>query len=86
MNLLLFDWASKYFGITENLKMNNPQQLIQVEKNGHTIQLFIEIFPESVYQNLLIISKKHDDLFEWLAQKEDEIDWSNYEHEEEEEN
>ena len=85
-DLLLFNWAREYFGIVEDLNMSEVQQLIQVEKEDRIIQLFIGILPEAVYQNVLLISRKHDDLFEWLAKKEDGIDWSNYEYEEEEEN
>ena len=84
-DLLLFNWAREYFGIAEDLNMSEVQQLIQVEKEDRVIQLFVGILPDAVYQNVLLISRRHDDLFEWLAQKEDGIDWSNYEYEEEEE-
>ena len=84
-DLLLFNWAREYFGIAEDLNISEVQQLIQVEKEDRTIQLFVGILPDAVYQNVLLISRRHDDLFEWLAQKEDGIDWSNYEYEEEEE-
>ena len=80
------NFSTNNFGIVEDLNMSEVQQLIQVEKEDRIIQLFIGILPEAVYQNVLLISRKHDDLFEWLAQKEDGIDWSNYEYEEEEEN
>ena len=52
---------------------------MQIEKKDRIIQLFIEVRQDAVYQNVLIISKKHDDLFEFLAKKNDEIDWENYE-------
>ena len=52
---------------------------MQVEGDGRAIQLYLEVLPNAAYQSVLIISKEHDDLFEWLAKKEDEIDWENYE-------
>ncbi len=85
-DLLLFNWAREYFGIVEDLDTSEVQQLIQVEKEDRTIHLFVGILPDAVYQNVLLISRRHDDLFEWLAQKEDEIDWENFEYPEEEEN
>ena len=85
-DLLLFNWAREYFGIAEDVNMSEVQQLIQVEKEDRIIQLFVGILPDAVYQNVLLISRRHDDLFDWLAQKEDGIDWSNYEYVEEEEN
>ena len=85
-DLLLFEWARQYFGIVEDIKMNEVQQLIQVEEQGRTIQLFIGLLPDSVYQSVLLISKEHDDLFDLLSKKDEEIDWENFEYEEEEEN
>jgi len=78
-DLILFDWARQYFGIVEDRKIDEEQQLIQVEESNRVIQLYISIQPDVVYQNVLIISNQHVDLFEWLAQKEDEIDWENFE-------
>ena len=52
---------------------------MQVEEDGRAIQLYIGVLPDAVYQSVLIISKEHDELFEWLAEKEDAIDWENYE-------
>ena len=79
-DLLLFNWAREYFGIVEDLNMSEVQQLIQVEKEDRIIQLFIGILPDAVYQNVFLISRKHDDLFEWMSQKDDEIDWENFEY------
>ena len=78
-DLLLFEWARQYFGIAEGRRIDQEQQFMQVEEDGRTIQLYIGVLPNAVYQSVLIISKEHDDLFEWLAQKEDAIDWENYE-------
>ena len=78
-DLLLFEWARKYFSIEEGRRIGEEQQFIQVEGVGRAIQLYIRVLPDAVYQSVLIISKEHDDLFEWLAKKEDEIDWENYE-------
>ena len=50
------------------------------------IELLIGILPDSVYQSVLLISKEHDDLFDLLSKKDEEIDWENFEYEEEEEN
>ena len=78
-DLLLFEWARQYFGIVEERRMDQEQQFMQVEEDGRAIQLYIEVLPNAVYQSVFIISKEHDDLFEWLSKKEDEIDWENYE-------
>jgi len=78
-DLLLYDWARQYFGIVEDRKINQAQQFIQVEKNDRLIQLFIDIQFDAVYQNVRIISNKHDDLFEWKAKIDDGIDWENFE-------
>ena len=66
--------------------MNEVQQMIQVEEVDRIVQLFIRILPDTVYQSVLLISRKHDDLFELMSEKDDEIDWENFEYEEEEEN
>ena len=42
--------------------------------------VFIGNQDAAVYQSVLIISKKHDDLFELLSEKQDEIDWENFEY------
>ena len=78
-DLLLFEWARQYFGIVEERRIDQEQQFMQVEEDGRAIQLYIEVLSNAVYQSVLIISKEHDDLFEWLAEKEDAIDWENYE-------
>ena len=78
-DLLLFEWARQYFGIVEGRRIDQEQQFMQVEEDGRAIQLYIRVLPDAVYQSVLIISKEHDDLFEWLAEKEDAIDWENYE-------
>ena len=78
-DLLLFEWARQYFGIAEELKIDEAEQFMQVEEDGRAIQLYLGILPNAVYQSVMIISKEHDDLFEWLAEKEDAIDWENYE-------
>ena len=78
-DLLLFEWARNHFGIVEERNIGEEQQFIQVDENSRVIQLYIEVLLDAVYQSVLIISKEHDDLFEWLAKKEDAIDWENYE-------
>ena len=85
-DLLLFNWARQYFGIVEDIKMNEVQQFIQVEEEDRLIELLIGILPDSVYQSVLLISKEHDDLIDLLSKKDEEIDWENFEYEEEEEN
>ena len=79
-DLLLFEWARQYFGIAEDIKMNEVQQMIQVEEDDRIVQLFIGILPDAVYQNVLLISRKHDDLFVWMSEKDDAIDWENFEY------
>ncbi len=78
-DLLLFNWARKYFGIEEDQKIIESQQFLQVEKSDRVIQISISVLADSVYQNVLIVSNQHDDLFEWKYGKDDEIDWENFE-------
>ena len=78
-DLLLFEWGREHFRIREDLKINESQQLIQVEEAGRIIQLFVGILPDAVFQNVALISTQHQDLFELLGEKEDAIDWENYE-------
>ena len=79
-DLLLFEWARRYFGIMEDRDINEQQQLIQVEEADRLIQLFLGILPDAVFQNVALISSEHDDLFELLANKEDVMDWETYEY------
>ena len=79
-DLLLFEWARRYFGIAEDIKMNEVLQMIQVEEVDRIVQLFIRILPDTVYQSVLLISRKHDDLFEQMSEKDDAIDWENFEY------
>ena len=44
------------------------------------MQLFIRILTDTVYQSVLLISRKHDDLFELMSEKDDAIDWENFEY------
>jgi len=79
-DLKLFEWARKHYGITETRRIDKNQQIIQIDDGEKLIQLFLGILPQAVFQNVLLISKKHDDLFEALSKKEDLIDWNNYEY------
>ena len=78
-DFLLFEWGRKHFGIVEDRKINELQKLLEVEKNNRLIQVFIGNQDAAVYQSVLIISREHDDLFELLSKKQDEIDWENFE-------
>ena len=78
-DLLLFEWGREHFGIIEDRNINELQQLIQVEEADRLIQLFVGILPDAVFQNVALISTLHQDLFDLLAEKEDVIDWENFE-------
>ena len=78
-DLLLFEWVREHFGIREDRDINELQQLIQVEEADRLIQLFVGILPDAVFQNVALISTLHQDLFDLLAEKEDAIDWENFE-------
>ena len=78
-DLLLFEWGREHFGIIEDRNINELQQLIQVEEADRLIQLFVGILPDAVFQNVALISTLHQDLFDLLAEKEDAIDWENFE-------
>ena len=45
------------------------------------IQLFVGVLPAVTFQNVVLISTNHDDLFEYLSLKDDNIDWDTYEFE-----
>ncbi len=78
-DLNLFEWGRNHFGIIQDRDPNKAEQVIQVENGDHMIQLFVGELSNSIFQNVALVSTKHDDLFLYLAQKEDQIDWDTYE-------
>ena len=73
-DLLLFEWGRENFDIQEKRKINEEQQFIQVEQSDSYIQLFVHVFPDTVFQNIVLVSNQHSDLFELLYEKEESID------------
>jgi hypothetical protein len=80
-NLELFEWGREYFGISEERDYSKAQQVIKVDDGSRIIQLFVGVLPDVTFQNVVLISTKHDDLFEYLSLKDDNIDWDTYEFE-----
>ena len=72
--LLLFEWGRENFDIQEKRKINEEQQFIQVEQSDHIIQLLVRVLPDTVFQNIALVSTQHNDLFELLYEKEESID------------
>jgi len=79
--LELFEWGREYFGISKQRDYSKAQQVIKVDDGNRMIQLFVGVLPDITFQNVVLISTKHDELFEYLALKEDNIDWDTYEFE-----
>ena len=79
-DLLLFEWGREHFGIVEDRNINESEQVIQVKDGDRIIQLFVGMLPEAVFQNVVLISTLHDDLFDLLAAKEDNTNWDTFEH------
>ena len=52
------------FNIQEKRKINEEQQFIQVEQSDHIIQLLVRVLPDTVFQNIALVSTQHNDLFE----------------------
>ena len=73
-DLLLFEWGRENFNIQEKRKINEEQQFIQVEQSDHIIQLLVRVLPDTVFQNIALVSTQHNDLFELLYEKEESID------------
>ena len=73
-DLLLFEWGRKNFNIQEKRKINEEQQFIQVEQSDHIIQLLVRVLPDTVFQNIALVSTQHNDLFELLYEKEESMD------------
>ena len=73
-DLLLFEWGRENFNIQEKWKINEEQQFIQVEQCDHIIQLLVRELPETVFQNIALVSTQHNDLFELLYEKEESMD------------
>ena len=73
-DLLLFEWGRNNFNIQEKRKINEEQQFIQVEQSDHIIQLLVRVLPDTVFQNIALVSTQHNDLFELLYEKEESID------------
>ena len=73
-DLLLFEWGRENFNIQEKRKINEEQQFIQVEQSDHIIQLLVRVLPDTVFQNIALVSTQHNDLFELLYEKEKSID------------
>ena len=80
-NLELFEWGREYFGIIEERDFAEAVQVIMADASDHTIQLFVGVLPDVTFQNVVMISTKHDDLFAYLSLQEDSIDWDKYEFE-----
>ena len=80
-NLELFEWGREYFGISEERDYSKAQQVIKVDDGSRMIQLFVGVLPDVTFQNVVLISTNHDDLFEYLSLKDDNIDWDTYEFE-----
>ena len=78
-DLLLFEWGRENFNIQEKWNINEEQQFIQVEQSDHIIQLLVHVFPNTVFQNIALVSTQHNDLFELLYEKEESIDWDTLE-------
>ena len=78
-DLLLFEWGRKNFNIQEKRKINAEQQFIQVEQGDRFIQLLVRVLPDTVFQNIALVSTQHNDLFELLYEKEESIDWDTLE-------
>ena len=73
-DLLLFEWGRGNFNIQEKRKINEEQQFIQVEQSDRFIQLLVRVLPDTVFQNVALVSTQHNDLFELLYEKEESID------------
>ena len=73
-DLLLFEWGRGNFNIQEKRKINEEQQFIQVEQSDRFIQLLVRVLPDTVFQNIALVSTQHNDLFELLYEKEESID------------
>ena len=73
-DLLLFEWGRKNFNIQEKRKINEEQQFIQVEQSDRFIQLLVRVLPDTVFQNIALVSTQHNDLFELLYEKEESMD------------
>ena len=78
-DLLLFEWGRENFNIQEKWKINEVQQFIQVEQSDHIIQLLVRVLPDTVFQNIALVSTQHNDLFELLYEKEESMDWDTLE-------
>ena len=78
-DLLLFEWGRKNFNIQEKRKINEEQQFIQVEQSDRFIQLLVRVLPDTVFQNIALVSTQHNDLFELLYEKEESMDWDTLE-------
>ena len=78
-DLLLFEWGRENFNIQEKWKINEEQQFIQVEQSDHIIQLLVRVLPDTVFQNVALVSTQHNDLFELLYEKEESMDWDTLE-------
>ena len=78
-DLLLFEWGRENFNIQEKRKINEEQQFIQVEQSDRSIQLLVRVLPDTVFQNIALVSTQHNDLFELLYEKEESIDWDTLE-------
>ena len=73
-DLLLFEWGRENFNIQEKRKINEEQQFIQVEQSDRFIQLLVSVLPDTVFQNVTLVSTQHNDLFELLYEKEESMD------------
>ena len=73
-DLLLFEWGRDNFNIQEKRKINEEQQFIQVEQGDRFIQLLVRVLPDTVFQNVALVSTQHNDLFELLYEKEESMD------------
>ena len=78
-DLLLFEWGRENFNIQEKWKINEEQQFIQVEQSDRFIQLLVRVLPDTVFQNIALVSTQHNDLFELLYEKEESMDWDTLE-------
>jgi len=78
-DLLLFEWGRDNFNIQEKRKINEEQQFIQVEQSDRFIQLLVRVLPDTVFQNVALVSTQHNDLFELLYEKEESMDWDTLE-------
>ncbi len=78
-DLLLFEWGRENFNIQEKRKINEEQQFIQVEQSDRFIQLLVSVLPDTVFQNIALVSTQHNDLFELLYEKEESMDWDTLE-------